>query len=80
MFGWCEGREGEGGGAIGASERTLQKGLQCAWVWLPPLWGPDRYKLRAIKLSPCHLCRIQSRIERERKREGERERKKDRER
>lgn len=44
---------------------------------LSPRWGPDRYQLGAIKLSPCHLCRIQSRMEggregRGRGREGER--------
>lgn len=53
--GWGEVR------ALGSSQRPLRKGLQCAAVWLPPLRGPDRYKLRAIKLSPCHLRRIQSR-------------------
>lgn len=63
-------------GAIGkqagrqAVSGPLPKGLQCAWVWLPPLRGPDRYKLRAIKLSPCHLRRIQSRAGKERGRRG----------
>lgn len=51
----------------------MRKGLLGASPGLPPQRGPDRYKLGAIKLSPCHLCRIQSRIEggREEEREGE---------
>lgn len=57
VFGWCEVRRG----AEGRNRRPLRRGLQRARVWLPPLRGPDRYKLRAIKLSPCHLHRIQSR-------------------
>lgn len=47
---------------IGRRRRPLRKGLQCVQVCLPPLRGPDRYQLRAIKLSPCHLRRIQSRV------------------
>lgn len=60
--------------------RSLKKGLLSASPGLPPQSGPDRYKLGAIKLSPCHLCRIQSRIERGRENEREREKKGERER
>lgn len=72
------GEERVGGKGVGGLLKppSLRKGLLSACPSLPPQRGPDRYKLGAIKLSPCHLCRIQSRIEggreKERKREGER--------
>lgn len=69
-----------GGGCSEA--RSLRKGPLSASPGFPPWRGPDRYKLGAIKLSPCHLCRIQSRIERggEKEREGEKKRGRERER
>lgn len=46
----------------GGRKPALQKCLQYVQVWAPSERGPDRYQLGAIKLSPCHLHRIQSRM------------------